>query len=114
MGADPIAIATAMLAAKERRPLRAFSIRKEVKGYGTGGRLVGPVRDGDKVAILEDTTTTGGSAAEAAGVAIAEGLIIMQVIALIDRSGGEAAARFSELDLSYEALIFPTDLGVTE
>lgn len=112
MGADPIAIATALLATEGGRPLRAFSIRKAAKEHGAGGRLVGPVRAGEKVAILEDTTTTGGSAAEAAEVAMTEGLVIVQVIALVDRSGGAAAARFEELNLTYRALVFPEDLGV--
>lgn len=112
MGADPIAVATAMLATQSGRPMRAFSIRKSPKEHGTGGRLVGPVQSGDKVAILEDTTTTGSAVAEAAEVAIAEGLVIVQVIALIDRSNGEAAARFEELDLDYEALVSLSDLGV--
>lgn len=112
MGADPIAVATALLATESGRTMRAFSIRKTAKEHGTGGRLVGPVRAGDEVAILEDTTTTGGAAAEAAEVAMAEGLVIVQVIALIDRSNGEAAARFEKLDLNYEALVVPSDLGV--
>ena len=113
MGADPIAVATAMVATQAGRPMRAFSIRKTTKEHGTGGRLVGPVGTGDKVAILEDTTTTGGAAAEAAEVAIAEGLVVVQVVALVDRSGGAAAARFRDLDLEYQALVVPTDLGVT-
>ena len=63
MGADPIAVATALLATQRGRPMRAFSIRKQAKDHGTGGRLVGPVHPGDRVVILEDTTTTGGAAA---------------------------------------------------
>ena len=112
MGADPIAVATALVATEIGREMRAFSIRKTAKEHGTGGRLVGPVHAGDKVAILEDTTTTGGAAAEAAEVAMAEGLVVVQVIALIDRSSGAAAARFEKLDLDYEALVVPSDLGV--
>lgn len=112
MGADPIAIATAMLATESGRPMRAFSIRKTAKEHGTGGRLVGPVQADDKVAILEDTTTTGGAVLEAAEAAMAEGLVIVQVIALIDRSDGEVAARFGQLDLDYRSLVTPADLGV--
>ena len=112
MGADPIAVATAMVATKSGRPMRAFSIRKTAKEHGTGGRLVGPVGKGDKVAVLEDTTTTGGAAAEAVEVAMAEGLVVVQVVALVDRSSGRAAARFRDLDLEYQALVVPSDLGV--
>ena len=36
MGADPIAIATAMVSSEAGRPLKAFSIRKEAKGHGAG------------------------------------------------------------------------------
>lgn len=113
MGADPIAIATAMVAAERKRPLKAFSIRKEAKGHGTGGRLVGPVLSGMKVAILEDTTTTGGAAAEATEAARAEGLEVIQAIALVDRSGGAAQQVFEGLDVPYVALVTPEDLGVT-
>ena len=59
LGADPIAVATAISAARARKPIQAFSIRKESKDHGTGGRLVGPVGADDVVAVLEDTTTTG-------------------------------------------------------
>lgn len=114
MGADPIAIATAMVAAGQGRSLRAFSIRKAAKDHGVGGRLVGPVSSGCKVAILEDTTTTGAAAGEAADVAMAEGLIVIQVIALVDRSRGAAAARFSERGIPQVALVTPNDLGVSD
>lgn len=114
MGADPIAVATAMVATSRGRPMRAFSIRKTDKEHGTGGRLVGPVSAGVKVAILEDTTTTGGAAVEAAAYALEEGLEIVQAIALVDRSNGAAAGRFEELGIPYFALVRPDDLGVEE
>lgn len=94
--------------------MRAFSIRKTDKGHGTGGRLVGPVSAGVKVAILEDTTTTGESAVEAAGCARGEGLEVVQAIALVDRSDGAAADRFEEMGIPYLALVHPVDLGVGE
>lgn len=112
MGADPIAVATAMVAARSGRGLKAFSIRKTEKDHGTGGRLVGPVAEGMKVAILEDTTTTGGAAVEAAEYAVEAGLSVVQAIALVDRSSGEAMSRFAELGIPHRALVTPADLGV--
>jgi len=112
IGADPIAIATAMVADRSGRDLQAFSIRKETKDHGTGGRLVGPVGPGMKAAILDDTTSTGSAAIEAAEAAAAEGLEIIQAIALVDRSDGKAAANFAELGIPYVALVTPEDLGV--
>jgi orotate phosphoribosyltransferase len=114
MGADPIAVATAMVAAVGGRHLQAFSIRKEEKDHGVGGRLVGPVKPGRRVAILEDTTTTGAAAGEAADVAEAAGLVVVQVIALVDRSHGSAAEKFSARGIPQVSLVTPDDLGVSD
>jgi orotate phosphoribosyltransferase len=112
MGADPIAVATAMVSASKGRPLRAFSIRKSAKDHGTGGRLVGPVKAGDLVAILEDTTTSGAAAYEAAQHAREMGLQLVQTIALVDRSDGSARDRLEGLGVPFVALLRPADLGV--
>jgi orotate phosphoribosyltransferase len=114
MGADPIAVATAMAASREGRDLSAFSIRKEAKDHGTGGRVVGPVPVGTRVVILEDTTTTGSAALEATVVAEAEGLEVVQAVALVDRSDGLAASAFAARNIPYIALVTPDDLGVVE
>lgn len=112
MGADPIAMAVAMVANSRGRNIDAFSVRKTTKQHGIGGRVVGPVRTGTPVAILEDTTTTGGAALDAAEAATAAGLRVVQAIALVDRSGGRAADAFDEQSIPYVALVLPADLGV--
>jgi orotate phosphoribosyltransferase len=112
MGADPIAVATAMSAARARRPLQSFSIRKEAKDHGMGGRLVGPVGAGDVVAVVEDTTTTGTALVEAIDVLVEAGIEVAQAVALIDRSDGKVSARLSDRGIAYLALIAPEDLGV--
>lgn len=109
MGADPIAVGTATHSGGR---LDAFSIRKADKDHGTGGRLVGPVRTGTPVAILEDTTTTGGAFLDAVDVALAGGLDVIQTIALFDRSGGTVTSKMSDRSLAYTALSVPADLGV--
>ncbi len=109
MGADPIAVATATCA---DRPLKAFSIRKEAKGHGTGGRLVGPIGTGDRVCVVEDTMTTGGSTAAAIEVLRAAGIDVAQVVTMVDRSGGAAADAMRSLGLELIALVTPEDLGV--
>lgn len=112
MGADPIAVAVAVEGTRQGRPLRAFSIRKAAKDHGVGGRLVGPVAAGTRVAILEDTTTTGGAFFEAIDVARSEGLDIVQAVVLVDRSGGAAAAGMTEREIPYVALLTPDELGL--
>lgn len=112
MGADPIAVATAMVAAESGRDLKAFSIRTTEKDHGVGGRLVGPIDVAMPVVVVEDTTTTGGAAVEAARYLLDQGFTIVQAIALVDRSEGRAAANFAELGIGHRALIVPSDLGV--
>ncbi len=112
MGADPIAIAAAMVAVDQGRNLNAFSIRKEAKDHGIAGRLVGSVTSGSKVAILEDTITTGKAAGEAADVAEGAGLQVVQVIALLDRSSGLAAKTFADRGIPYSAVVTAADLGM--
>lgn len=112
MGADPIAIATAMAAAEAGRPLVAFSIRKAPKDHGTGGRLAGPVGAGTRVCLLEDTSTTGGAFFEAHDAAAEAGLEIVQAICLVDRSDGRVAEGMAERAVPYTALFTPADLGV--
>lgn len=112
MGADPIAVACAMVAAEQGRQLMAFSIRKEAKDHGTGGRLVGPIQPDMPVAVLEDTTTTGSAAVEAARYLLDEGFRVLQAIALVDRSDGRAREAFAALGIEHEAIVTPEDLGM--
>ncbi len=112
MGADPIAVATALVAADSGRSLMSFSIRKEEKDHGTGGRLVGPVVSGSRVLALEDTTTTGSALVEAIEALLAAGIDVVKAVALVDRSDGAAASRVEALGIPYVALVTPRDLGV--
>lgn len=112
MGADPIAVAVAYYAAEQGRNLRAFSVRKRDKEHGAGGRLAGPVERGDRVAVVEDTVTTGGALAEAMEAVRAAGLEAVQILVLVDRSQGAAAARAEQWGVPYQALATPADLGV--
>ena len=88
MGADPMAHAVALVSYQKGKPINAFSVRKFVKGYGAGGRLVGPVQPGERVVVLEDVVTTGGSALEAIKACREFGLTVAQVIILVDREEG--------------------------
>lgn len=113
MGADPIAFAAAFVSATENRPMRAFSVRKAVKEHGTGGRIVGPLAPGDRVAVVEDTTTTGSAIVAVLDALDAEADVsVVQVIALVDRSDGAVGRLLSARGIRYEALATPADLGV--
>jgi orotate phosphoribosyltransferase len=110
MGADPIAVAAAVLSEK---PLRAFSVRKAEKTHGTGGRLVGPIHKGDRAVVVEDTVTTGESMGAAIEVLQEHGVDVVQAIVLVDRSDGAAAAHLENLGVPLTPLLTPFDLGVS-
>ncbi|MCP3976288.1 MAG: orotate phosphoribosyltransferase [bacterium] len=111
MGADPVAIATALLA---EPPMRSFSIRKTEKSHGAGGRMVGPLATTDRVAVVDDTTTTGSSFVESITVLQEAGIDVVQALVVVDRSNGEAGRRCAELGVPFTAVILPADLGIVE
>jgi len=88
LGADPISYAIAYASADSALPLRAFTVRKEAKAHGTGRLIEGPFREGDRVAVIEDVITTGGSALRAVEAIRAAGGTVAGVLALVDREEG--------------------------
>jgi orotate phosphoribosyltransferase len=88
LGADPISYAISYASASSDHPLRAFTVRKEAKAHGTGKLLEGPVREGDRVAIIEDVITTGGSALRAIEAVRSAKASVAGVLALVDREEG--------------------------
>jgi orotate phosphoribosyltransferase len=94
-GADPIAIATAFTSELRGRRLNAFSVRKTPKDHGIIRWIEGDVRAGQRVAVIDDVATTGGSTIKAIERAQQEGLSVAKVVVLVDRQEGglDAIAR---------------------
>ncbi len=93
LGADPIsyAIAHASALAAEQGAgamVRSFTVRKEAKQHGTGKLIEGPFAPGDRVVVVEDVITTGGSALKAVEAVRAAGGTVVGVLALVDREEG--------------------------
>jgi orotate phosphoribosyltransferase len=110
MGADGVAFGVAGVAASRGRMLRSFSVRKEEKDHGAGGRLAGALEPGDRVAITEDAVTRGVSMLEAASVVRAAGAEPVLLIPVVDRGGTcEDLARAA--GLAYHPLVTAPDLG---
>jgi orotate phosphoribosyltransferase len=110
MGADGVSFITAGVASTRGRQLRAFSVRKEVKDHGGGGRIAGALERGDRVVITEDTVTRGTSLLEAVHVVQDAGAEVVMILALVDR-GGTAAAMTAAEGLTFRALFSASDLG---
>ncbi|HPL10207.1 MAG: orotate phosphoribosyltransferase [Smithellaceae bacterium] len=88
LGADPIANALAVISFQKGRPIKSFIVRKEAKDHGTKSAVEGNVAAGERVAILDDVITTGGSTITAIEQARRAGLVVDRVITLIDREEG--------------------------
>jgi orotate phosphoribosyltransferase len=114
LGADPIAYAiahTSALAAErgEDEMVRAFTVRKEAKQHGTGKLIEGPFQAGDRVVVVEDVITTGGSALKAVEAVRAAGGEVVGVLALVDRQEGGREA-LEAAGLTVVALATAADL----
>jgi orotate phosphoribosyltransferase len=111
MGADAVAFGIAAIAATRGRELRSFSVRKEVKDHGGGGRIAGALKAGDRVVITEDAVTRGVSMLEAADVIREEGgAEPVLLLPVVDR-GGTVEAMAAEHGLPLRALVTALDLG---
>ena len=110
MGADPVAFATAAAGNLRGRSLKSFSVRKEAKDHGAGGRIAGVLEPGDRVALTEDTVTRGTSLVEAARAVRAVGAEPIIMVALVDR-GGTCAAMAEAEGIAFRALVTAPDLG---
>ena len=110
MGADPVAFVAAGVAATRGVKLNAFSVRKEAKDHGGGGRIAGALDPGDRVVITEDTVTRGTSLLKAAHAVRDAGAEPVLLVAVVDR-GGTVEAMAAAEGLPFRALLTAPDLG---
>jgi orotate phosphoribosyltransferase len=111
IGADPITSAVITMAGVEGLPLKGFMVRKEPKDHGTKKYVEGPVEPGQRVVIVEDVTTTGGSSLLAIDRVHEFGLIVERVVTVIDRLAGAKDA-FAARGIPLESLVTIRDLGI--
>ena len=87
-GADPMAVATAFVSELKGKPINAFSIRKTQKDHGIIRWVEGDMTPGQRVVIIDDVATTGGSTIKAIVRAGSEGLDVVKAVILVDRQEG--------------------------
>ncbi len=87
-GADPMACAVAFVSGLKGTPIKAFSIRKTQKDHGIVRWVEGDVTPGERVAVIDDVATTGGSTLRAIERCRHEGLHVAGAVVLVDRQEG--------------------------
>jgi orotate phosphoribosyltransferase len=115
MAVGAVPYVSAILLAADGHPeassLLGFFVRKDTKKHGLGRRIEGGFREGMTVALVEDTTTTGGSTLEAVDAVTEAGGKVARVLCLVDRGEGAVAA-FAERGITLEPIFTRDDLGV--
>ena len=83
----PLSVATSMALSEEGVDVKYCSNRKEVKDHGDTGILLGsPIKDGDKIVIIEDVTTAGTSIEETLPIIKAQGNVdVLGLVVSVDR-----------------------------
>jgi orotate phosphoribosyltransferase len=107
MGAVPLAGAIAQLSWLKGHPIAAFFVRKKPKEHGARlsveGLAKGESLQGKRIVIVEDVTTTGGSAVKAVEAVRDAGGEVALVFTMVDREEGAAEA-FASADIPFRAL----------
>ena len=107
LGAVPLVAAAAAMSAVGGRPVRAVFVRKAAKEHGTQSlieRLAeGETLAGKNVIVVEDVTTTGGSALKAITALREAGANVSHVVTIVDREEGAMDA-FAAAGITLHAL----------
>jgi len=114
MGAVPIASAIAAVSHARGTPVGAFFVRKQSKEHGTQslveGLAKGETMAGKSLVIVEDVTTTGGSALKAASALRDAGARILRVVTIVDRQEG-AAETFASAAIDFQPILTLQDFS---
>jgi len=108
MGADPVAMAVMHAPG---RPVDAFVVRKAAKTHGMQRQIEGPAVTGQRVLVVEDTTTTGNSPLTAVRALRDNGATVAGVATVVDRETG-ADRIVAEEGLEYRSILGLKDLAL--
>jgi orotate phosphoribosyltransferase len=111
VAADPVVTAMALVSYLEGRPLAGLIVRKEAKQHGLGRQVEGPLREGMRVVVVDDTFTTGGSALQAAAAVEAASGRVERILGIIDR-GESARATIEARGYAFDCLFSLADLSL--
>lgn len=102
-GAIPIIAGMLTMFSEHKWPMKGFFVRKETKDYGKKELLEGHLEQDDKVVLVEDVTTTGGSLLKVINE-VQKLASIVQVISVVDRNQG-ACKLFEDKDIPFKSIL---------
>ena len=100
-----IPLACAAIAVPEGAGLRGFFVRKERKEHGLQRWVEGAAEPGERVLVVEDTVTTGGSTVAAIELIREQGFEIAAVLGVVDRLAGGAERIEAAAGAPFRALV---------
>lgn len=104
LGADPIVASVATVSHLEGTPVSALIVRGQAKEHGAGRRIEGSMDSAAKVAVVDDTCTTGRSMIDAVEALEEHGCVVTAALCILDRNEG-GASLFARRGLPFHALL---------
>jgi orotate phosphoribosyltransferase len=90
--------------------VRVFVVRKDRKKHGIASLIAGDTRPGDRVLIVDDVITSGGSAIQAIDTVRGEGLKVDDVVAMVDREESNGRKNIEATGVRFHAIFTLNDL----
>ncbi len=88
VGAYSMVAGITLISHLEGKPIPAFIVREVAKEHGTQSKIEGHLKEGSRVAMVDDVITTGGSLMRAIKAVEAANCKVIKVIVLLDRHEG--------------------------
>ena len=105
LGSVPISSAVSLISQLEGKPLKEFIVRKEEKDHGIPAKMEGEFSIGERVVVVDDVITTGGSTIKAIETVEKLGLIVAKVVVLVDREEMNGRQNIQKVCPELEVLI---------
>ena len=110
LGSVPISSAVSLISHLEGQPIKEFIVRKEKKDHGIPAKVEGEFVAGEKVVVVDDVITTGGSTIKAIEAVQKLGLEVAKVVVLVDREEMNGRQSIEKLCPEVEPLIKRTEV----
>lgn len=94
----------------DKMELPMIYVRDKAKGHGRQNQIEGSISKGQKVVVIEDLISTGGSSLKAAQAVQAEGAEVLGVVAIFSYQFPDAEALFNDASVPFATLSNYTSL----